>query len=366
MMKKSVSVQCAESLFLQKEKCNSASEKVISSALAMMVDCARFLEEHARNDPSLGIISIAILAKTSVAHPSDAKLFTLWGPKLPPGINQLSDGDSVDKDFDELGEGLADSIEGRPSRNRGQGQQSYPEEGGTVDPCQHSPHESRNASLPGGKSTTGNGPENSVEDYVEPIDIALMIPDSVTAKCLSFLMDAGGITSHTSTCNYGSLSNIPASFLIKVVRSVMDAFKEKNELKSKFVKYSSLLPRELRGRHVQFNAMKLIRNKQGYSVLNSNQSVQLSVKKPDRNKKELQFAMLAALLHVDFDGVCCEELKKLSVEGLSDCGCVNKPGSPCNGPEQCRERQVESVCDFYNENDTVVGSGQVYPSVSFL
>ncbi len=95
------------------------------------------------------------------------------------------------------------------------------------------------------------------------------IQDKFVAKCLSLLMDASGITSHPISCRYRTLSSIPAQVLISAARSIMDAFKEKNGLSSKYVKYSSLLPRKLGDEQVQFSSIALMRSELGYQVLNS-------------------------------------------------------------------------------------------------
>ncbi len=192
------------------------------------------------------------------------------------------------------------------------------------------------------------------------------IEDRFVAKCLSFLLDASGITPHPSSCPHKTLGSVPAPLLRDAIRSMMDEFKRSNELAGKDIKYSSLLPQELRDRRVRYCPLVLKQCRTGFSVSGDGKVQVLTVRKPDRNKKELHFVIFSALLQVDPNGICYNNLSALAKEGLGRSGCPRRPGVGCGGPENCRERAANKYCEFFHSSNKALGVGEVYPSMSFL
>ncbi len=172
------------------------------------------------------------------------------------------------------------------------------------------------------------------------------VEDRFVTKCLSLLVDAAGITSHPSSCPHNTLAHVSAPILRDAVRSMMHYYKAENKL-SKDVKYSSLLPIELRDLQVRYKPLLLTKNSEGFVAFNSEEMQVLTVKKPDRNKKELHFAMFSCLLQVDPEGICGKTLSSLARKGPGKEGCSRKPGIPCGGPANCRENPADRVCDFF-------------------
>ncbi len=83
IMQYSEAKRCAESLILP-EKSSSCANSVflIASALSLIVQTARFVEEKAQDDPSLGKLSLVIFAKTKTQDHTPVNYFRLWGARL--------------------------------------------------------------------------------------------------------------------------------------------------------------------------------------------------------------------------------------------------------------------------------------------
>ncbi len=43
-----------------------------------------------------------------------------------------------------------------------------------------------------------------------------------------------------------------------------------------------------------------------------------------------------------------------------------KPGFTCGGPTACRESRVRPISHLFNDNNDIIGSGEVCPSISFF
>ncbi len=176
----------------------------------------------------------------------------------------------------------------------------------------------------------------------------VQIEDNASAKCLSLLLDASGITSHPSCYLYRSLRHVLAPILRTTLREMMKQFKTEVGESAKDAKYSSLLQKKVRDRPASFSALTLIRTDSGGYVSGPQVTTTLTVKKPDRNKKEVHFAMFAVLLQVDPYGICSQQLHLLAERRLRLSGCSLKPGSSCGGPFKCHEMRARPKSNFFN------------------
>ncbi len=370
--------QCAHSVRVPEENGPAdESVQIISTALMLIMQTARFVEQKCRDDPNLGSLSLAILAKSKRNSVSPIQEFRLHGPKLRVPIAPLTEGSGQD----EIGsheDGVNEDLQNKdvhPARGsmRSEG---APNTGNTSPSTQITPPGVRISPSESG----GGGPMSRAdENFKLPAAVTklpkqmkrtaqdiLEIEQDSTAKCLSLLLDASGITSHPSCYRYRKLSHVPAPVLKMVIRNMMEKYKAQVKTSGKDVKYSSLLPTELRGRRVEYTSPVLVRKGPSCYFSNSVSEAVLTVKKPDRNKKETHFAMFSALIQIDPGGICFKELHALAEEGIRLSGCDRKPGIPCGGPQSCNELDVVPVTHFYNEKGKRVSSGEVYPSISYL
>ncbi len=185
-----------------------------------------------------------------------------------------------------------------------------------------------------------------VPAILRPENDTYRIKYSIVAKCLSLLLDASGITSHPGSRLDRTLTNVPAPVLLIAIRNTMNAYRDEHKVTAKGIKCSSLLPKELRDQRVKFPLLQLRAGEKGYRTLKDDHTVRLVIRKPDRNKKDLHFALFCVLSQVDLGGFCETELEKMAKNGFESDGCSFQPGNNCGGPEFCTEQEKEPACKF--------------------
>ena len=97
------------------------------------------------------------------------------------------------------------------------------------------------------------------------------------------------------------------------------------------------------------------------------EKVSLNIRKPDRNKKSQNFAILCILSqHIGGNGACASVLRQYAEEGLSSKGYCRRmkfsagPNSNCGGFEDCKYLS-RKLCTFFDEKRKKVGMGTVDP-----
>ena len=199
------------------------------------------------------------------------------------------------------------------------------------------------------------------------------IPPDAVARCLSYFLDGSGCTSHPSYYKPRTVDSVNGRMLNralkKVYNSKLDRFREGRKKRLFGVRYLSIIPPVLRGKHVRYQNIALLRGIQGEAyTARGVQEVKLEIMKSDRNRKELTFGVLSTLVHCEplfMDKI----LQEISLLGLGQEGCTHFKKCGVENTEECSEKRRDVLDLFSNTVDgkkQLVGRANVDPFTTFL
>lgn len=239
------------------------------------------------------------------------------------------------------------------------------------------------------------------------------IPPEISAVCLSLLLEGAGHRSHPLTGKETGYADLHGSELKDAVKLLHKEEKVRIEhsrrqlpseessvsredgkgcdCNNKELLYSSLIPDHLRGRRVSVALVRFgspdsssttIQKERGYNVHEWKEVDLKGIRKPDRNGKDQNFALLCLnLYYFGLNGSAGKALLSLSSNGNNfskSCkvwgkyskrtGSKEPTVSLCSGPAHCSVAPT-SICTFLfreNENDLEVGAGTVHPRVTYF
>ena len=367
----------------------------IAAALTSIIHSANFIEQVAKDSDTFGKVSVLVCVRGWRPHclglGVSVRNFTLWGP---PSI-----------DTQEIPRST------RLLRNETQVQSNG------MNDCRESSAEMQDRRLTSvlnaipscPAQTSIHGPSNI------HLDQTYSVPIQVSRQCLSLLLDGSGITAHsmaTRDSGYVDVSSRELELLVhelhkketerlrrahtlrdpQAVAMDLDADgtnEDSNEeviKDGKGLKYSSLVPDHLQDKTVALPILQVNRVRPTTADYVTKQ-VTMSLRKPDRNTKDRNFALLTIHLHhFRYNGSAGRILSKFSSAGLMhDTACkvwgrfskskdgktrthqesavATTSGTFCGGPESCA-LSPSSVCTFYYHREGVkveAGKGMVYP-----
>lgn len=253
--------------------------------------------------------------------------------------------------------------------------------------------------------------------------VAYKIPDIIAARCISLIRDGVGVTTHLWPAPEYSFNELSSREVMTCVSRLMETETEKQSVErsrratfprdpdlptekltpsKEDYRYRKLIPSFLQcGAFVELPIIRLSRKgrKNGYRV-SDRKKVRLIIKKPSRNGKETNFALLCVLMAVNGErSTVYDMLYKMSDVGLSAKGCFildrftgkkdyegrncgkydmsskhnvpslsNRTRTRCGGPVSCVVEPYETTKFLVRgtEGCEWVGVGAVMPHVGWL
>lgn len=335
---------------------------LIVSALDTIAHMASFIEDCTASDPELNSIAVGVFCKTK-----DNPMAVL---KYPKAANQAQR--SVENIQNGSDHGLLAT--GTRLVSTAPIDRDYGVSAGNGEVMQNSAEDA-----------------NSVGRTIAAPSIALKevfrVPPSLAATCTSLILDASGYTLHTCSQLAVDFGSVRARFLETLVGDVMSMEKDKLEMEKgegqdsnsmddaerMEISYISLIPETVREKVIYVPLIDLSRCKNGllYNVFKT-EEVEMSVQKPSKNSKELNFAILCVLLQEEqISGSCYKLLKSLAEKGLSYTSSCEirsvRKRSQCN-PNTCFDmpRSNSSFFKVIHGERVIVGNGDVVPSRRYL
>lgn len=317
---------------------------MVTASLTSMIQTARFLENAVLNDAEMGKLELLLCARAHRPRSGTQapQTVVLWSGKeldpkaIVPPYPQLAD------QSNDASPGLPVAHGPAPARKESQDEDSELQEQLLANRVPNQP-----------SVTVG---QTLSEQYE--------VPEAIAARCLSFLFDGTGLTTHRGPTQEILFKDVCSRLIQQPIRSVMEKEQEKmgmgRSAQKKKLKYLGLVPKELRNREivVPFGCLRRSQSQSSQMEVRRRLKVKLDIKKPDRNTKEQTFAVLCILLHAegDVDGICGTVLKAFARKGLGRDGCVirkqhNRDSSGlqvgrCGGPETCRMGPT-GLSEFY-------------------
>lgn len=401
------------------------------SAVSCLVHTASYVESLVRNSQHLGKINLIISAKCHPVHDSssatdDVKLFRIWSPSL-----HLSNYNDIDRGHINVGTEQAFGIKRRKYLGHANILNSSPLQDQNNDRDKDLPlvgpqtDNPRNIALSTIKPSTLHKTMKAVlrdqtDDYqgksvgnelvLEANGKIGKINPSIAVRCMSLLFDATGETMHANTLREWCTSDLSYEVIQAVVRDMFKLYRESicDELTSKKISlsglsYKSLIPMNVRSELILLPITRYrMSSEDGYETIKWSEIRLNDFKKPDRNSKFLNFALICLnLQELGSDGQAHEVLRKYSLKGLdftNSCevfglytrrrkkkqgslSCVSQDNSTVSdeqkrrkrscvisGEQACRQRS-KRLCSFKMSiagTPRIVGHGSVMSQLTFL
>ena len=222
------------------------------------------------------------------------------------------------------------------------------------------------------------------QQQTSPEESSYSVPIPVAAKCLELLLDGSGFSTHRHIFQNRSYTELGTKPLVDALKEVFKAEREernsrrnpsipstKTASKEDMI-YSDLLPDNFRsaieGETIIVSVPEVFLEETGKVTVPNYMKVSMNIRKPDRNKKDQNFAVLCTLLdHTGPEGICGKTLREYARKGFTIEGCKRRKRysistkSTCSGSHlSCRDNRA--LCSFFISDDTdAVGKGTVDP-----
>ena len=365
-------VQCVAALQAnlgtQAQLFNDPLNTSLASAISMLAYTAQFIERTVQQSSKLHDIGILIACQVKGENPnsSSKETFMLW--------NSISD----------------QTERGRPSPQMSTIPQSSRqfEQHSNVDPkLDIRPDSTRQL------ETDQNGQPSQIismnalqrkgQHQPSSGECSYVVPVGIAAKCLGFLLDGSGFSSHKNIFQKRSYTELGTKPLVDVLKKVFKAESEtrtnRNHSQSSTklstkegMIYCDLLPDHLRKAQehecITVSVPEISIEEKGNITIPQYMKVRMNIRKPDRNKKHQNFAVLCALLdHTGPTGICAKTLRDYARQGFTAEGCKRRKRystsskSSCNGSASSCQGSRQ-LCSFYISSDkNAIGKGTVDP-----